>query len=75
MVYGQGLQTAWAEFSITVTSESKGFLLQSIERIFQGTHELTHFKHILQDCMNLRRYGENREIVEMVAKLRGEKKT
>lgn len=53
-------ETAWAEFNITVISESKCFLLQATERIFQGTHPFTNFNQILQDYMNFSRYGENR---------------
>lgn len=72
---GTRTETAWAEFSIAVISEAKGFPLQSVERIFQGTHQLTCFKHILWDYTNLSRYGEKRETVEMVAKLWGERVT
>lgn len=52
---GARAQTAWADLIITVTSESEGFPSQSKERIFQGTHQLILFKHVLQDYMNLRR--------------------
>lgn len=53
-------ETAWAEFNITVTSEWMGFPLQSIGKIFRDMHQFTNFNQILQDCMNLSRYGENR---------------
>lgn len=66
---GTRTETAWAEFSIAVTFESKGFTLESTERIFQGIHHLIHFKHVRQDDMNHSRYSENRETLEMAAKL------
>lgn len=72
---GTRTETAWAEFSIAVTPESKGFFLQSIERFSQGTHQLTGFKYIFQDDMNLSRHSGNRKMVEMVENLQGERVT